>query len=103
MSRFRVVCTKQVPSGQGTKNAIIVGLCTGKKPGKPDTFWTVDEVLMAMDHGHRFYTKGEKTKKEAKVISYRCGVKKCNRRHLKTKGDRTGENDLNALPRCPAR
>ncbi len=99
MARYRIVCTRQVPSGKPRRNSIIVGIGTGKKPGKPDTLWTVDEVLMAMAHGHKFYTKGPKSKKEAKVVSFKCGVKNCRKRHLKAKGDRANDTTLNSLPR----
>lgn len=71
---------------------LIVLPCSG-----PRLSWSVDEIVNAIEHGHEFYTRSPSTSAEAQVMVYRCHS--CKHKHLQTKGDKTPDNDLKALPR----
>lgn len=72
MANFRIICTNQEPAGQPNDRAHIVAVGTGISPDKYDRYWSLNEVLSAMDQGHGFYTQGRNSGKVAVVQKYVC-------------------------------
>jgi hypothetical protein len=98
MATYRIVCTDQESSGHSNQEAHIVGVGVGDDPNKAPRRWTLDEVLLAIDHGDLFYTKGVTTGKLALVEKYTCAA--CRRVHIRSVADKVTDNDLNRMRRC---
>lgn len=98
MSRYRIVCTEQVPAGNHPTNAKIVAVGTGHLPGKATHRWTVAEVISAMDRGNVFYTQGPQSGKVALVEKYWCTS--CGEYHIRSSADAVTNNNLDSLRYC---
>ena len=98
MAEYRIICTNQEPVAQPNDRAHIVAVGTGTTPDKYDTYWTLDQVLTAMDRGHIFYTRGRNSDKVARVEKYVCG--RCSRTHIRSSPDAVQDNNLDNLPNC---
>ena len=72
MAHYRIVCTTQVPVSEPTTHAHIANVGTGDDPDKYSKYWTLQEVLNAMDLGDVFYTRGESSGKTALVEKIVC-------------------------------
>lgn len=98
MARYRIICTNQEPAGLPNDRAHIVAVGTGATPDSYDSYWTLPEVLRAMDQGHVFYTQGRNSGKVALVEKYICG--RCGRTHIRSAPDAVQDNNLDNLPNC---
>ena len=98
MADYRIVCTEQEPVYEPTTHAHIVGIGTGQDPDKADTHWSLDEVLAAMDRGHRFYTVSPSTGKTALIEKFTCT--RCWRTFIRSTPDAIHDNNLDSLRRC---
>lgn len=97
MSQYRIVCTTQEPASLPNDRAHIVAVGTGTASSY-DKYWTLSEVLAAMDKGDTFYTYGESSHKTALVQKYVCPW--CYRTHIRSHPDAVTDNNLDNLPRC---
>jgi len=98
MAQHRIVCTVQEPVGHPHTDAHIVSVGTGNDPTKADLKWSLDGVLQAMDQGHIFFTKGERSGKTTLVEKYVCAY--CQRTYIRSGPDRVEDNNLDSLYRC---
>ena len=98
MAQYRIVCTTQMPPQVPNDRAHIVTVGTGSSASKYDRYWTLAEVLSAMDAGDAFYTFGETSRKTAFVEKYICPF--CSKTHIRSKPDAVQDNNLDNLPRC---
>lgn len=55
MAEFRIICTTQMPPQLPNDRAHIVAVGTVSSASQ-SKYWTLSEVLVAMDNGDRFYT-----------------------------------------------
>ena len=53
MAQYRIICTNQEPASQPNDRAHIVAVGTGDESGY-NAYWSLNQVLSAMDQGHRF-------------------------------------------------
>ena len=101
MAQYRIVCTTQVPVYEPTTHAHIVAVGTGDDPDQYSKYWTLDEVLQAIDAGHTFYTKGETSGKTALVEKLLCPS--CRGTYtIRSKPDAVKDNNLDSLRTCRA-
>ena len=98
MANFRIICTNQEPAGQPNDRAHIVAVGTGTTPDKYDRYWSLAEVLNAMDQGNVFYTQGKNSGTVAYVQKYVCP--NCTRTHIRSAPDAVQDNNLDNLPNC---
>lgn len=98
MASYRIVCTDQEPVTQPTSHAHVVRVGTGTDPTKTDRIWTLNEVLIAMNQGDDFFTKGYTSGKVARVERYDCSV--CGRPRIRSTADAVPDNNLDNLRRC---
>lgn len=99
MAEYRIVCTTQVPVYEPTTHAHIVAVGTGDDPKTYSKYWTLDQILSAIDSGHVFYTRGETSGKVALVEKIVCPS--CRRVYIiRSKADAVKDNNLDSLPRC---
>lgn len=98
MADYRIVCTEQEPAGASPKHAHIVAVGVGDDSARAGERLTTDEVIAAMNRGHRFYTKGERSGRVATVIQVRCTP--CNRIIIKSAPDAVEDNNLDSLRYC---
>jgi len=97
MANYRIVCTNQEPVNLPHDRAHIVSVGTGDSSGYSN-YWSLSEVLNAMDQGHAFYTYGESSGKTALVHKYTCP--KCSRTHIRSEPDAVQDNNLDNLSTC---
>ena len=72
---------------------------TGDDPDKYSKYWTLDEVLRAMDQGDTFYTKGETSGKVARTEKILCSS--CQRMYvIRSTPDAVKDNNLDSLRKC---
>ena len=98
MASHRIVCTEQVPVTEPTTHAHIVAVGTGDDPESATRHWTLDQVLVAMDRGDIFFTRGKSTGMVARVEKYTCA--RCWRTFIRSTPDATTDNNLDSLRRC---
>ncbi len=98
MAQYRIICTNQEPVGMPHDRAHIVGVGTGPSASSYTGYWTLQQVLDAMDAGHTFYTYGEKSGKSASVQKYICP--NCTRTHIRSAPDAVTDNNLDNLSVC---
>lgn len=98
MTRYRIICTNQEPVSQPNDRAHIVGVGTGPTSAQYTNYWSLQEVLNAMDHGDTFYTYGETSGKSAWVTKYVCP--NCTRTHIRSAPDAVTDNNLDNLSTC---
>ncbi len=98
MARFRIICTRQEPVHVPTTHAHIVSVGTGINPDHYDKIWPLNQVLLAMDQGHTFYTQGRQSGQVAGVQKYVCSH--CQRTYIRSTPDAVADNNLDNLPRC---
>jgi hypothetical protein len=98
MARYRIVCTDQEPTHQPTTHAHIVAVGTGDDPDRASQRWTLNEVLVAMDRGDVFYTRGKNSGAVASVEKYVCSL--CWRTYIRSAPDAVTDNNLDSLRRC---
>lgn len=95
MAEYRITCTTQVPPQVPNDRAHIVAVGTGTSALK---YWTLNEVLQAMDAGDTFYTFGETSKQRASVDKYTCPW--CSLTHIRSSPDAVQDNNLDNLAKC---
>ena len=98
MATYRIICTNQEPVSQPNDRAHIVGVGTGSTTSNYTKWWTLKQVLAAMDNGDAFYTQGETSGKVAPVEKYTCA--RCTRTHIRSSPDAVYDNNLDSLPSC---
>lgn len=98
MARYRIVCTTQEPATLPHDIAHIIEVGTGITSDKATKQWSLNEVLLAMDNGDTFYTKGVNSGEVAIVEEYTCEY--CRRRYIRSKPDAVRDNNLDNLRRC---
>jgi hypothetical protein len=98
MAKYRIICTTQEPATLPNDRAHIVAVGTGTSASKYDRYWTLSEVLAAMEDDDKFYTFGETSRKTADVEKYKCPF--CSRTHIRSSPDAVKDNNLDNLPRC---
>lgn len=98
MARYRIVCTTQQPPQVPNDRAHIVAVGTGSSAMKYERYWTLGEVLEAMDRRDTFYTFGETSLETASVHRYVCQW--CSRTHIRSSPDAVTDNNLDNLPNC---
>ena len=98
MARYRITCTTQQPSQLPNDRAHIVAVGTGTSASTYDKYWSLSEVLTAIDDGDKFYTLGEVSGKEASVDKYKCPW--CSQTHIRSSADAVTDNNLDNLPNC---
>ena len=92
--RQRIVCTNQEPILADHDKAHIVEV---RVEGSPRLF-PLAEVLASMKFGAKFYTRDEKTRKEADVEPYNCS--RCQKTYIRSTADATEDNNLDSLGSC---
>ena len=97
MTQYRIICTNQEPVSQPNDRAHIIGVGTGDSSGY-SAYWTLNEVITAMNQGHTFYTYGETSGKVALVHKYVCPH--CTRTHIRSAPDAVTDNNLDNLSTC---
>jgi hypothetical protein len=97
MAQYRIICTNQEPASQPNDRAHIVAVGTGDESGY-NAYWSLNQVLSAMDQGHVFYTYGQTSGKTATVHKYVCP--NCSRTHIRSAPDAVTDNNLDNLPTC---
>ena len=95
---YRIVCTEQSPFGNPPDHAHIVAVGTGHESSSASYRWTLDEVLVAMGNGHRFFTHGDRSGQTALVTAFWCPS--CLRNHIRSMPDAVSDNNLDSLPYC---
>lgn len=98
MAQYRIICTNQEPVSQPNDRAHIVGVGTGPTSVQYTKYWSLQEVLSAMDRGDTFYTHGESSGKSAWVTKYVCP--NCTRTHIRSAPDAVTDNNLDNLTAC---
>jgi len=98
MASFRIICTNREPVFQPTNHSHIVAVGTGPTPDRYDRKWSLAEVLAAIDQGHTFYTKGERSEKVAAVRKFPCP--ECGHTTIRSTPDAIEDNNLDSLRRC---
>ena len=98
MAQFRITCTRLESFAEPGRKPHIVAVGTGRSTGRFDTLWAVDEVLHAMDHGHIFYTQGEKSRRIVRVEQVVCPD--CQRTFIDCRSESSRDADLENLPHC---
>jgi Protein of unknown function (DUF3892) len=98
MAEYRIICTTQVPSNLPNDRAHIVAVGTGSSASTYDKYWSLSEVLKAMDNGDTFYTFGELSRKTAAVEKYKCP--NCLQTHIRSTPDAVKDNNLDNLSGC---
>lgn len=82
-----------------TAKAHLLAVGTGSRPEQLDVIWSIEEVLMAMDKGHQFYTQSKDSGRTATVEKFVCPS--CQRTLIRSTPDADPDNNLDNLPRCP--
>ena|ERR1700675_1229818 len=99
MSQYRIVCTTQVPVSAPTLHAHIVNVGTGDDPESYSKYWTLAEVLAAMDNGDTFYTIGVASGQRAEVKKVLCPS--CPKTFIiRSARDAVKDNNLDSLRIC---
>lgn len=98
MADYRIVCTTHSPVDEPSRRTHIVAVGTGTDPGHADIKWSLDDVLLAIRRGDRFYVKGERSARIAWVEPYVCSF--CRRTYIRTTPDDVTDNNLDNLRRC---
>ncbi len=98
MAEHRIICTRQesFDSPHAHDHVIIVG--TEQSAEGYSKLWTVTQVYNAMDQGHSFYTRGDKSGKNAAVQKYTCPH--CEQNTLRSASDAVTDNKLENLTKC---
>lgn len=95
---YRIVCTDQEPAHLPPSHAHIVAVGIGAAADRATSKMTLDEVLVALSHGHVFYTHGERSGKTALVNRAACAH--CGRPIIKSAPDAVHDNNLDSLRYC---
>jgi hypothetical protein len=95
---YRIVCTEQEPATNPPSHAHIVAVGVGNDPNGAEQRLLLSSVLMMMDRGDIFYTKGTTSGKVAKVEKYWCSS--CEKYHIRSSPDATTDNNLDNLRYC---
>lgn len=98
MAEYRIICTTQMPPQVPNDRAHIVAVGTGSSASTYDRYWSLSDVLAAMDSGNTFYTFGETSQRKTFVGPYICGL--CSERHIRSTPDAVTDNNLDNLPLC---
>lgn len=98
MASLRICVTDQRPVVSPTKHAHIVAVGTGDNPDRPDSVWTLAQVVSSIRHNtHTFWTWSYTHQKWAGVSTFTCGY--CIREHIRSNPDAAEDNNLENLPR----
>jgi hypothetical protein len=62
VAEYYIVCVER------RNSPYITAVGTGSNPGRPDRFWSVEEVQRAIKIGHRFFTVSPSTGRKASVF-----------------------------------
>ena len=101
MANYRITCTRREHFTEPNGKAHVVAVGTGRSAGHFDTLWAVEEVLQAMEHGHKFYTQGAESGRVALVEKVVCCF--CRRPFIRSMGERSWDTDIENLPHCEER
>lgn len=96
MAQFRIVCARQEPVQVPDCETHVVAVGTGLRAGRHDMLWSLEEVIAAMDHGHVFYTFGERTGRRTGVERFACAA--CQRVLIRSEPGALDDNNLSNLP-----
>lgn len=98
MISHRIVCTEQIPCNLPNSVAHIVAVGIGILDSKATKRMTLKEVLVAMDRGELFFTKGSTSGMIAFIKKFVCPH--CVKTHIKSRADAVYDNNLDYLRRC---
>ncbi len=98
MASLRICVTDQRPVTTSTQHAHIVAVGTGGNPDRPDSVWTLAQVVNSIRlNTHTFWTWSYTHQKWTGVSIFRCAF--CLRDHIKSNADAAADNNLDNLPR----
>ncbi len=98
MTTYRIVCTNQEPASEPPQHAHIVAVGIGDDPDLFTQRITLANVLLMMDKGDSFYTKGKQSGAIASVEKYYC--LHCKKQHIRSAADAVKDNNLDNLRYC---
>ncbi len=98
MTTYRIVCTKQEPASKPPQHAHIVSVGVGDDPNQASSQFSLATVILKMDAGDKFYTKGAQSGKVANVEKYWCSS--CQQFHIRSSADAVKDNNLDSLRAC---
>ena len=99
MSRYRIVCTDQVPFNQPLSHAHIVAVgIDADNDGYADQKQSKEQVIAGIRRGDTYFTIGNTSGKEAVLEITSCHL--CRGEIIKTTPDYTRDNNLDHMRRC---
>ena len=94
MAEYYIVCVER------RNSPYITGVGTGSTPGRPDRYWSIDEVQRALKIGHQFFTVSPSTGRKASVFPEEVYSHGQRLQTLRSGSDAMQDNNLSNIGLC---